>query len=147
MNTEVFVLCDAATDNHGKLNILGAFDTIWAPNAPVVHPFCAIALRIRFLRIEEGVHPLKINFVDEDGKNIMPPIDGNINIKFSTDDESVAANLIINVQGLRLEKFGSYSIDLAINGRHIASLPLFLKQVKLPPTHQQGGGQSPSQNF
>ncbi|MGB9602961.1 MAG: DUF6941 family protein [Limisphaerales bacterium] len=140
MNIEVFVLCDAATDNHGKLNILGAFDTVWAPNTPVVHPFCAIALRIRFLRIEEGVHPLRINFVDEDGKNIMPAIDGNINIKFSTDDESVAANLIVNVQGLRLEKFGSYSIDLAINGRHMASLPLFLKQVKLPPGQQ--GGQS-----
>ncbi len=143
MNVEAFVICDAATDSHGKLNILGAFDTIWAQNVPVTHPFCAIALRIRFMRIEEGVHPIRINLVDEDGKNIMPPIDGNINIKFATDDESVAANLIINVQGLRLEKFGGYSIDLAINGRHEASLPLFLKQVKLPPQQAQ----PPQQNF
>lgn len=132
MNVEVFVLCDAATDNHGKLNILGAFDSIWAQKVPVVHPFCAIALRIRFLRIEEGTHPIRINVVDEDGKPVMPSIDGNLNIKFSTDDESLAANLIVNLQGLKLERFGNYSIDLAINGRHEASVPLFLKQAKFP---------------
>jgi len=137
MNVEVFVLCDAATDYHGKLNILGAFDCIWATKAPVVHPFCAIALRIRFMRIEEGTHPIKINIVDEDGKNIVPPIDGNLNIKFGTEDESVAANLIINLQGIRFENFGNYSIDLAIHGRHEASLPLFVKQAKLPPQAPQ----------
>ncbi|HON08861.1 MAG TPA: hypothetical protein PLW02_12260 [Verrucomicrobiota bacterium] len=137
MNVEVFVLCDAATDNQGKLNMLGAFDSIWAQSVPVVHPFCALAVRIRFLRIEEGVHPIKITIIEEDGKNIVPPIDGNINIKFSTDDESVAANLIINLQGLRLEKFGNYSIELAIHGKHEASVPLFLKQLKQPPQDYQ----------
>ena len=30
MNIQVAVLCDAATDDHGKLNLLGAFDTIFA---------------------------------------------------------------------------------------------------------------------
>ena len=29
MNKEVFVLCDAATETVGKLNILGAFDNIY----------------------------------------------------------------------------------------------------------------------
>ena len=28
MNIQVAVLCDAATDDNGKLNLLGAFDTI-----------------------------------------------------------------------------------------------------------------------
>ena len=30
MNIQVAVLCDAATDENGKLNLLGAFDTIYA---------------------------------------------------------------------------------------------------------------------
>ena len=29
MNIQVAVLCDAATDENGKLNLLGAFDTIY----------------------------------------------------------------------------------------------------------------------
>ena len=28
MNIQVAVLCDAATDDNGKLNLLGAFDTV-----------------------------------------------------------------------------------------------------------------------
>jgi len=59
MNIELFVLCDAATDQQGKLNILGAFDSLWAQKVPVSHPQCAVALRIRFSKIEEGEHNIK----------------------------------------------------------------------------------------
>jgi hypothetical protein len=36
MNIQVAVLCDAATDDNGKLNLLGAFDTIYAPQLPAM---------------------------------------------------------------------------------------------------------------
>ena len=48
MNIQVAVLCDAATDDNGKLNLLGSFDTIYAPQLPAVHPQCAVALRVTF---------------------------------------------------------------------------------------------------
>ena len=60
MKVEVFCLCDAATDNRGKLNILGTFDQIYSSKMPVVHPACAIALRMRFNKMEEGVHSRSI---------------------------------------------------------------------------------------
>ena len=42
MNIEVFSLCDAATvDVAGKLNVLGAFDTIGTGSMPTVYPQCA----------------------------------------------------------------------------------------------------------
>ena len=34
MNIQVAVLCDAATNEHEKLNLLGAFDTIYARQFP-----------------------------------------------------------------------------------------------------------------
>ena len=34
MNIEAFLLCDAATDQQGKLNILGAFDNLYAKKIP-----------------------------------------------------------------------------------------------------------------
>ena len=58
MNIQVAVLCDAATDDNGKLNFLGAFDTIYAPQLPAVHPQCAVALRVAFMSGEEGAHKL-----------------------------------------------------------------------------------------
>ena len=130
MNVEVFVLCDAATDYQGKLNILGSFDSIWSKNIPAVNPHCALALRMRFLKIEEGEHTFKINIVNEDGVPVISPFETKLDIK-STDVKagSIARNMILNLQGLKFEKFGEYSIDLAIDGRHELSIPLYVNQV------------------
>ena len=54
MDIQIAALCDAATDSHGKLNILGTFDTINAGQMPAVHPQCSIALRLVFSKMEEG---------------------------------------------------------------------------------------------
>jgi len=126
MNIEIYSLCDAATNDFGKLNVLGAFDTIWARNMPVTHPHCAVALRIRFDSIEKGEHKIAVNFVDLDGKNIIPPMNGAINVSFPDTQRSGSANLVLNIQGLKLEKYGEYSIDLAIDGRREGALPLLV---------------------
>lgn len=130
MNIEVYSLCDAATGDMGKLNILGAFDTIGARNLPVVHPQCAIALRMRFESIERGEHRVVVTFADLDGKNILPPVNGIINVNFPDGQRSGSSNLILNIQRLNLERYGEYSIDLAIDGRIEGSLPLFVIQPR-----------------
>jgi len=127
MHVEVFSICDAATvDAGGKLNILGAFDTIWTQSVPLVYPHFAIALRVRFERIEQGEHKLSFNFVDADGKHILPPAQGVLNINFHHEQGSASANSILNVSMVKLESFGEYAIDVAIDGRKEASLPLFV---------------------
>ncbi|OHB44068.1 MAG: hypothetical protein A2178_01305 [Planctomycetes bacterium GWC2_49_10] len=140
MNIEAFVLCDAATESGGKLNVLGAFDTVFARELPVVHPFCAVALRLRFERIEEGEHKVRISFVEEDGKNVLPPLDGAVNIHFAPGQPSACANLILNLSGVKFPKFGQCSIDLALDGRFEKSLPLFVRQMPAAGGQQQAGG-------
>ena len=130
MNIEVYSLCDAATNDMGKLNMLGAFDTIWTREIPIVHQQCAIALRIRFESIERGEHRVLVTFVDLDGRNILSPMNGTINVNFPDDQRSGSANLILNIQRLKLEKYGEYAIDLAIDGRSECSLPLFVMPLK-----------------
>lgn len=126
MNIEVFSLCDAATNDTGKLNVLGAFDTIWMAQIPGIHPQCAVVLRVRFGVLERGEHRISVSFVDADGKHIIPSASGMIKVSFPDGQRSGSANLILNIHGLKLEKFGEYSIDLAINGKNTASLPLFV---------------------
>ena len=129
MNIEVFSLCDAATvDIAGKLNVLGAFDTIWTAKLPIVYPQCALALRIRFDSIEKGEHRVTVSFVDLDGKPVIPAANGSINIQFPEEQRSGSANLVLNLQMLKLENHGEYSIDLAVDGRKEASLPLFVRE-------------------
>jgi len=130
MDIVVAVLCDAATDTNGKLNLLGAFDTIYTQQLPAVHPQCSIALRFVFTKIEEGPHKLKLNFVDEVGKLVMPSIEMPVEIAFPEDVNFISRNFVVNIQQLKFEKPGLYSIDIAIDGRHEGSIPLLVKHLR-----------------
>ncbi|MBC8413278.1 MAG: hypothetical protein ISR96_13345 [Nitrospira sp.] len=137
MIVEIFSLCDAATEQHGRLNLLGTFDTIWADQAPITYPQCAVAIRMRFSKIEEGEHALKLSVVNADGKPLVNAFETKLNIQFhKTDRTTLTANLILNLHGLKIETHGEYAIDLAINGRQEASLPFFVSARPAQNPHE-----------
>lgn len=140
MDIQIAVLCDAATDSHGKLNILGTFDTIYTSQLPAVHPQCSIALRMTFEKPEEGAHKVKLNFVDEDGKLVMPSMDIPLEVTIPDDSIFVSRNFIINIQQMKFENPGLYSIDVAMDGRQEGSIPLLIKHMPAkepnPPQEQ-----------
>lgn len=133
MKIEIFSLCDAATDNRGKLNILGTFDQIYAAKIPVVHPACAIALRMRFDKMEEGSHKVNLQLVDPDGRPVFQPMEGQVHPRMADDVDSVAVNLILNFQHVKFESFADYQINLALDDQSVASLPLRVRE--LPQQH------------
>ena len=133
MNIQVAVLCDAATDDNGKLNLLGAFDTIYAPQMPAVHPQCAVALRVTFLPGDEGTRKLTLNFINADGHPIMqgiPPLP--VPVTLPDDAHFLTRNFIINIQQLRFEEPGLYSVDVRLDDETQASIPLLVKLVERP---------------
>jgi len=129
MNIETFLLCDAATDSIGKLNILGAFDGLNVQNFPLVLPQCSVAVRIRLQRIEQGAHKITIHFIDDDGKFIIPPLDGGFEMNIGGNERSGVANMIINMQNLNFEHAGEYALVLAVDGKEISRLPLQVRQI------------------
>lgn len=132
MKIEVFALCDAATDNQGKLNILGTFDQIYAAKIPVIHPACAIALRLRFDKMEEGSHRVDLQLVNPDGIPVFQPMVGELNPRMGPDIGSVAVNLILNFQHVKFEEYADYQINLAIDDVAMASLPLRVRELPSP---------------
>jgi hypothetical protein len=130
MTIQVAVLCDAATDYNGKLNLLGTFDTIYAPQLPAHHPQCSVAMRIAFDRIEEGPHHLSIHFVDEDGQPIMRGTEVPVEVTFPSDATFISRNFIVNIQQLKFEKTGLYSVDLVLDDRQLCSIPLAVKSME-----------------
>ena len=128
MEVEIFTLCDAAADYQGRLSILGVFDTIFTVNLPALHPHCAVALRIRFSKIEEGKHSLALHIVDNDGKMIIPPLNGEFGIQLAENDRHGAINLVLNLQGLSFNLYGEYAVNLAIDSLELKSLPFWVKR-------------------
>lgn len=133
MNVDIFTLCDAATSDGGKLNILGAFDTIFAATFPIIHPHCAIALRVRFRPSERGDHELGIDFVDEDGRSLLPPLRIGMNVGVSEGERFATIAMAVNIQQLNFPRPGEYAVNLTINRDEKASFQLLVKQVSSQP--------------
>lgn len=128
MNIQVAVLCDAATDDNGKLNLLGAFDTIYTQQLPATHPQCSIALRVTFYSQDEGKRSLRLSFVDADGRSIMPDFPAiPVEVVLPDDMHFGTRNFIINIQQLKFENPGLYSIDISLDNNPIVSIPLLVK--------------------
>src|ERR1700730_17133708 len=130
MKVEIFTLCDAATiDAGGKLNILGSFDRLNAKEAPMTHPQCALAIKLRFERVEEGQKRMRIAFIDSDGASVMPTLNPTTQVRFVPNDSPASASLSLCIQQLTLPAFAEYSIDLAVDDRHEASIPLLVTPI------------------
>ncbi len=129
MKVEIFTLCDAATvDSSNRLNILGSFDRIFAKQTPITYPLCALAVKLRFEKIEAGNKTLKISFVDTDGKHVLPTLNQTFTVQAVKDVLTASHCLVLVIQQLKFENYGDYSIDLAIDGRHEGSIPLYIRK-------------------
>jgi len=131
MNVQVAVLCDDATDDNGKMNLLGAFDTIYAQQLPAVHPQCAVALRVTFAADDEGQRKLKLNFINADGHPIMPSMEVPVAVTLPDDAHFLTRNFIVNIQQLKFAEAGLYSVDVRLDDKSQASIPLLVKNI--PP--------------
>lgn len=133
MNVDVFTLCDFATAESGdRMTIVGTFNSIRAREAPVVHPFCALAVIMRFQKIEEGTKKIRVSLIDLDGRPIIPTLDAQLNVRVNPDDSDTSLPLVLVIQQISLPRFGEYWFDLAVDGRREATIPLYVRQVQSP---------------
>ena len=144
MQLEVFVLADAATDGQGKLSILGIFDKLYVEGVPVVHPLCAIAIRMRFYNTEAPDHEVQLNILDDKGRAIAPQMNGKVNIVFPADGSSVGVNMVLNIPGLNIQRVAQHTVRLDLDGKKLATLPLYVQRIGAPEGAMQYGP-SPSQ--
>lgn len=131
MHVEIAALCDAATDQGGKLNMLGVFDYIEA-ELPVVVPRCAAVFRVRYTRSEASEHSLEVSIVDvKDGSDLISPIQSRLPfLPVPEGLDSAAINLILNINRFRLERGGKFSIRFRIDGFLAdAVLPLYVRDL------------------
>lgn len=132
MNIEIAALCDAATANgaSGRLNILGAFDRIFA-KFPYIIPQCSAAFRIRYLRKEADEHDVSLTFEDVCGKPIIPPMNTKIPLEpVASGLDTAAVNIVLNLQHLQIKRPDKYIIRLTIDNEELISLPLYALELK-----------------
>jgi len=113
MHTEIFTLCGSATNDRGKLNILGSFDTIYARQFPCDHHMC------------------EITFSDPDMRPVLDPIQSEFTIQMGKNLSHTHIHTHHYV-GFHLERPGEYYFELRVDGETRSRIPLYLVHVQPP---------------
>lgn len=130
MQLEILTLCREARYNGQVLDIAGAFDIFVTGRMPLIVPVCWLAGRVRFERIEEGPHELKLMIMDADGGLVVPEIAEDLTVHFSRDLPTVCKAFAIQFAQLVLPDYGEYAVKVAIDRISLASVPLYVLPTK-----------------
>lgn len=130
MEVRYTFICDCANiSREGKLNVMGILNTIYAPQFPFAHPAMVYVAGIEARKSEAGKHQIRVNIVDADGHDITSPLQGELNISPNVPLRSTH-NVILNINNLKIQKPGTYSIELIIDNQHAQSNELHIVERK-----------------
>lgn len=128
MEIDLALLADAATvDASGKLNILGVFDRISASRFPAQHPHVSLVLRLGASMNEAGSHTVEIALKDPEGNQVVH-LNGEVKVGPgpAASGGRVRVPQVVNMERLVFPRPGRYSFDVAVDGEHQVSVPLFV---------------------
>ena len=126
-----FLIADTVIQDRlsGKWSIIGVFDRIMTGAFPVFHP---LALYIK-LGDTEGRYKIKVELRDASDRQVAL-IEGNeIDVKAPIQ----TVELGLRMPPIPLERAGKYQFQLHVNNEFIASAPLEVLQVQMPPPPPQ----------
>ena len=135
MQTDIVTLCHSALPQGNHVSILGAFNTIYAPQLPHKYPpFTAVA-RVRFDESERtGKHQLRLTVLDIDGRTLAEvhvgldlPAPPTVTPERPELFRAVATVCItFPITGMELRSYGEHAIDLALDGRPPLRTPFYV---------------------
>lgn len=137
MKTIVFLTADFANlSSDRKLNIMGAFNQIYATKFPAIHPSMHLVIELGMEPGEEsGPHAMALYRINEDQTEritifehefTFPPRKGGLMPKHTA---------IIGLRQVGFVASGTYEFVLHINGHYFDKVPLYLEQLEI---NQQG---------
>lgn len=146
MELDFGLLADAATvDGSGKLNVLGVFDRIQARDFPARHGRISLVLRFSAGLAEAGAHQVEIRLRGPSGNEILR-LDGRLDLTGGSREaqEGIKVPHVLNLDGITFPEAGTYTFDIASDGKSLLSIPLRLEAVPgLPAAPRASGGGLP----
>lgn len=140
MEVKIFLTADFAnSDNAGKLNVLGVFTQVHAPNMPLILPQMHVIVQLAFDWSEGGQHRVMfIRMFDPDGKELVT-IPNEFDIPPAKFGQTVQVNLLAGIQGLLFEKIGGYEFKLFMGENYVTSVTVNVIDFTQPHEQQSKG--------
>jgi hypothetical protein len=130
VRVKVALLADYSNvSREGKLNILGIFDTIYAPTFPTTHAHMQLVIRFEGGPEEAGTtRQLEIQFQAQDGA-VLFRLPGTLGVQRGEVGELVRADHILTLNNVTFEHPGRYAFQIVLDGRAEATVPLRVEQI------------------
>jgi hypothetical protein len=129
MRIDFAFLCDYA-EAAAKINALGiGFDTLFAPQLPARHPHFALVIQLRATVVETGEKAIEVHLIDDDGKNVIPPLRGKFNLgKPSEGELESIGRVVMEFGNVAFPKYGNYSVRATIGGLEVVNIGFKVSQ-------------------
>jgi hypothetical protein len=132
MHTDFAFVCDAA-EVTAKINALGiGFDTIYAAQLPIRHPHFTLVVQLRASPAEAGQKRIEVGLVDEDGKDVIKPVQGQFSIPRTEGRTYSIGRFVLEFNSVEFKTYGAYTLAVAVEGMEVASIPFRLLQPPKP---------------
>jgi hypothetical protein len=130
MKCQLAALCDAGNlSGNGKLNILGEFDTLFAPQVPAVNPCMVFVAKLKIGEPDIGAHTFHLRVVDED-MNLVTFLDGKFEVR-SQPVPGIESGfpVILQIGNAAFEDYGTYTFELRVDNQWMCELPLHVRKT------------------
>jgi uncharacterized protein DUF6941 len=118
----------ALIDQAGRLSVVGIFSHIWIRRAPALHPRTHLVVRLVGRRNEIGEHKLKIRFLDPSGQETLGG-EGTFTVGEPRAGVTDVEAGVILAYDLPLPVIGRYTVELALDGTVMTTLPLTVAEA------------------
>jgi hypothetical protein len=134
MEVNFAFLCDYADQSGGKMTAIGiGFDTIYATKVPALHPLFFSVISLKFSSTEIGQKRIGMRLIDEDGQNVIPPMDTVINVLPPPPGFLYRTQrLALAMQGVTFQKYGNHSVSWLLDGQEIKTVNLKVTAPRQP---------------
>ena len=134
MQVDFAFICDYAEATN-KINALGVgFDTIMAAQVPVRHPNFFLVMQLRANTVEAGEKNIEIALIDDEGREVLPPLKGKLNIPRPPSGRESTGRLSMRFDNVEFPSYGAYSLHVVLEGHEMVRIPL--RVVSAPPVPQ-----------
>jgi hypothetical protein len=126
LEARLLLIADFANvDSLGKLNIIGAFNHIYAPQFPVQHPAMYLVVRIG-AELGEFNQEKNLTFIlfDEDGNEKWRTPELKFAVPSPLGGKTGEFNAVVGIQQMMFEHPGRYEFRVYINGDQKGIIPL-----------------------
>lgn len=136
MKLKFALLADhVAETREGKLVIVGEFDTVGAPRAPVTHAPMFLVARLEADDTGEVPAPsFQLGLYDAAGEEVVPLSPANPLKIARTGTGRLRGQVIVQLGAVQFPEFGSYEFRLLVDGRVLATVPVHVVRIERQPS-------------